>query len=73
MPTYRVTVVDPSGAIGSGVKWQRLETDEVLEYGKEVYVESESPDPGRVHARVTEVDNDAFFTNKVTVEPIREA
>ena len=42
----------------------------MLEYGNEIVVESESPEPGSIRARVTEADNDAFFTNKVTVEPI---
>jgi hypothetical protein len=66
MATYRVTVV------GSDAKWKRLKSDKILEYGDEVDVESESPEPGRIHARVTEVDNDAFFTNKVTVEHVNE-
>lgn len=68
-----MTVVDPSGRIAPGVKWKRLETESLLEYGSEVDVESETPEPGRVHAKVTDVDNDAFFTNKVTVEPIGPA
>ena len=29
--------------------------------------------PGQMRARVTEVDNDALFTNRVTVEPIGNA
>ena len=73
MPDYKVTVVDPSGRIGSGVSWKRYRSETVLEYGNEIVVESESPEPGSVPARVTEVDNDAFFTNKVTVEPIGHA
>ena len=52
---------------------KKLKTDKILEYGDEVDVESESPEPGRIRARVTEVDNDAFFTNKVTVEAIHES
>ena len=52
--------------------WKRLETENLLEYGNEVEVESDSPEPGRIRARVTDVDNDAFFTNKVTVEPIEK-
>jgi len=68
---YKVTVVDPSGAIAPGVSWKRYKSDSLLEYGNEIVVESNSPDgPGSIRARVTEVDNDAFFTNKVTVEPI---
>jgi hypothetical protein len=70
---YKVTVVDPSGRIAPGVSWKRLETESLLEYGNEVEVESGSPEPGRIRARVTDVDNDAFFTNKVTVEPIGPA
>ena len=73
MAEYKVTVVDPSGRIGRGVSWKRLETENLLEYGNEVEVESDSPEPGRIRARVTDVDNDAFFTNKVTVEPIGTA
>jgi len=66
-----VTVVDPTGAIGSGVSWKRYTSDTLLEYGSEIVVESESPDgPGPIRARVTDVDNDAFFTNRVTVEPV---
>ena len=68
-----MTVVDPSGRIGPGVSWKRLKTENLLEYGNEVEVESDSPAPGRIRARVTDVDNDAFFTNKVTVEPIGTA
>ena len=45
--------------------------ESLLEYGNEIVVESDSPGgPGSIRARVTEVDNDAFFTNKVTVEPV---
>jgi hypothetical protein len=72
MPKYKVTVVDPSGRIGRNVKWKRYDSDTVLEYGNEIVVESQTPEPGSVPARVTEVDNDALFTNKVTVEPITE-
>jgi hypothetical protein len=67
VPKYRVTVV------GSEVSWKKYESPTLLEYGNEIVVESESPEPGRVRARVTEVDNDAFFTNKVTVEAISES
>jgi hypothetical protein len=70
---YRVTMVDPSGRIGSDVSWQRYKSDMLLEYGSEIVVTSESPEPGSIRARVTEVDNDALFTNKVTVEPIDES
>jgi hypothetical protein len=70
VPSYNVTVRDPKGRIDSGVTWKRLEAETLLEYGNEVEVESDSPEPGRIRARVTDVDNDAFFTNKVTVEPI---
>ena len=68
-----MTVVDPTGRISAGESWKRLKTDTLLEYGDEVEVESDSPEPGRIRARVTDVDNDAFFTNKVTVEPIGPA
>ena len=71
MPRYKVTVVDPSGGITPGVSWKTYKSDIPLEYGNEIVIESDSPDgPGSVRARVTEVDNDALFTNKVTVEPI---
>ena len=74
MPQYKVTVVDPSGVVASGVSWKRYKSDSLLEYGNEIVVESDSPDgPGSIRARVTAVDNDAFFTNKVTVEPIGAA
>lgn len=66
-----MTVVDRSGAIPPGVSWKKYESDVPLEYGNEIVIESDSPDgPGSVRVRVTEVDNDALFTNKVTVEPI---
>ena len=58
--------------VGSSGHWKKYESPTLLEYGNEIVVESESPEPGRVRARVTEVDNDAFFTNRVTVEPIYE-
>jgi hypothetical protein len=70
VPKYRVTVVDPTGRIGAGISWKRYESSQLLEFGSEIVVESESPEPGQLRARVIEVDNDAFFTNKVTVEPI---
>jgi hypothetical protein len=71
MPRYKVTVVDPSGALGPATSWKRYTSDSLLEYGDEIVVESDAPDiPVSVRARVTEVDNDAFFTNRVTVEPI---
>jgi hypothetical protein len=71
VPQYKVTVLDPTGAVAPGVSWKRYKSDSLLEYGNEIVVESDSPDgPGSIRARVTEVDNDAFFTNKVTVEPI---
>jgi len=73
VPKYRVTVVDPTGAVGAGVKWKKYDSPTVLEYGNEIVVESQSPEPGSVRGRVTEVDNDAFFTNKATVEPIGTA
>ena len=74
MARYRVTVVDPSGRIGPGVEWKPYQSDTLLEYGNEIVVESDSPGgPGSIRARVTVVDNDAFFTNKVTVEPIGAA
>ena len=45
-----------------------------LEYGNEIVIEADqgdSPDaPTSLRARVTSVDNDAFFTDTVTVEPI---
>ena len=72
MARYRVTVVDPSGRIGPGVEWKPYQSDTLLEYGAEIVVESEAAEPGPVRARVTGVDNDAFFTNKVTVEAINE-
>jgi hypothetical protein len=71
VPQYKVKVVDPSGSLGPMVSWKRYKSESVLEYGNEIVVESDSPGgPGSIRARVTEVDNDAFFTNKVTVEPI---
>jgi hypothetical protein len=74
VPQYKVTVVDPSGAVAPGVSWKRYKSDSLLEYGNEIVVESESADgPGTIRARVTEVDNDAFFTNRVTVAPINES
>jgi hypothetical protein len=74
VPRYKVTVVDPSGGIGAEVSWKRYEAEALLEYGSEIVVESESPGgPGAIRARVTEVDNDAFFTNHVTVEPVGDA
>jgi hypothetical protein len=73
MAKYRVTVVDPSGRIGKDVAWKPYKSESLLEYGAEIVVESESPEPGAVRARVTEVDNDAFFTNKVTVQPITDS
>lgn len=68
-----MTVVDPSGRLGSDVKWKRYTSETLLEYGNEIVVESESPEPGSIRVRVTDADNDAFFTNKVTVEPIHES
>ena len=73
MPKYKVTVVDPSGSIPAGLSWKRYESEQPLEYGNEIVVESDSPEPGAVRARVTEVDNDAFFTSRVTVAPIGDA
>jgi len=70
---YNVTVVDPSGKIGRDVEWKKYDSPTLLEYGNEIVVESKSPELGSVRARVTEVDNDAFFTNKVTVEPVNES
>ena len=68
-----MTVVDPSGKIGPDVKWKRYKSETLLEYGNEIVVESESAEPGSIRARVTNADNDAFFTNKATVEPINES
>jgi hypothetical protein len=74
VPQYKVTVVDPKGMVAPGVLWKRYRSDSLLEYGNEIVVESASPDgPGPIRARVTEVDNDAFFTNRVTVERIHES
>jgi hypothetical protein len=71
VPEYKVTVLDPTGAFGTGLSWKRYKSEALLEYGNEIVIESDSPGgPGRVRARVTEVDNDAFFTNRVTVEAI---
>jgi hypothetical protein len=74
VPSYKVTVVDPSGRIPPGVSWKKYKSDVPLEYGNEIVIESDSPDgPGSVRARVTEVDNDALFTNRATVEPVQGA
>ena len=74
MPEYKVNVIDPSGALGASISWQRYRADLPLEYGNEIIVESElgdAPDaPTSLRARVVSVDNDAFFTSTVTVEPI---
>ncbi len=76
MPEYKVNVVDPSGALGPSSSWKRYRADLPLEYGNEIIVEAEHGDipdaPTSLRARVVSVDNDAFFTSTVTVEPIEE-
>jgi hypothetical protein len=74
MPEYKVNVIDPSGALSPSISWKRYRADLPLEYGNEIVVESEQGDapdaPTSLRARVVSVDNDAFFTSTVTVEPI---
>ena len=73
MADYRVTVVDPSGRIGSDVTWKRYKSETLSSTATRSSSSPSLPEPGSIRARVTDVDNDAFFTNKVTVEPIGTA
>ncbi len=76
VPEYKVNVIDPGNALGPAISWKRYRTDVPLEFGKEIIIESDEPDspdaPTSLRVRVTAVDNDAFFTSTVTVEPIDE-
>jgi hypothetical protein len=76
VPEYKVNVVDPSNALSPGISWKRYRTAVPLEYGNEIIVEADQGDaedaPRLLRARVTSVDNDAFFTSTVTVEPLGE-
>lgn len=76
MPEYRVNVVDPDNVLGQSSSWNRYRSDVPLEYGNEIMIEPAEPGvagaPGSLRARVMSVDNDAFFSSTVTVEPIRE-
>jgi len=74
VPEYKVNLIDPSGALSPSITWKRYRADLPLEYGNGIIVESEQGDapdaPTSLRARVVSVDNDAFFTSTVTVEPI---
>ena len=76
MPDYKLTVVDPGNTV-AGLSWKKYRADIPLEYGNEITIEAEQADassaPRTIRARVVEVDNDAFFTKKATVEPLAES
>jgi hypothetical protein len=72
VPEYKVTVVDADGAVEPSGAWEEYRTEVPLEYGNEITIESAEPGGGTRRVRVTSVDNDALFTQKVTVEPIGE-
>jgi hypothetical protein len=76
VPDYKLTVVDPGNAL-EGLSWKKYHAEQPLEYGNEITVEAEEADasgaPRTIRARVVEVDNDAFFTKKATVEPLDES
>ena len=67
---YKVTVIDPDGAVEASGSWKEYRAEVPLEYGNEITIESDQPGVGTLRVRVTSVDNDALFTQKVTVEPI---
>jgi hypothetical protein len=73
VPDYKLTVVDPGNDL-AGLAWKKYHAEVPLEYGNEITVEAEQADvsaaPRTIRARVVEVDNDAFFTKKATVEPL---
>jgi hypothetical protein len=75
VPDYKLTVVDPGNAL-EGLSWKKYHADRPLEYGNEITIEAEEADASgaarTIRARVVEVDNDAFFTKKATVEPLGE-
>jgi hypothetical protein len=71
VPDYKLTVVD-TGSETESLSWKEYHAEVPLEYGNEITIEAE--DGSRtLQARVVEVDNDAFFTKKATVEPIAES
>ncbi len=76
MPEYKVSVIDPGNALSPSISWKRYRSDLPLEYGNEIVIEADQGDspsaPTSLRARVTSVDNDAFLTSTVTVEPIGE-
>jgi hypothetical protein len=77
MPEYKVTVIDPRGGLSPDVTWRRYRSDVPLEYGDEIVIEADqdasTEAPSSLQVRVTSVDNDAFFTSSVTVEPTGQA
>ncbi len=76
MPEYKLTVVDPGNTL-AGLTWKKFHAEVPLEYGNEITIEAEEADssgaPRTLRARVVDVDNDALFTDKATVEPIAES
>ena len=76
MPEYKVTLNDPGNSVDPSRSWKRYHSDVPLEYGNEIVIEEDQAEPGKgpssLRVRVTSVDNDAFFTSGVTVEPIGE-
>jgi hypothetical protein len=76
VPDYQLTVVD-SGNELEGLSWKHYRAEIPLEYGNEITIEADETDasgaPRTIRARVVEVDNDAFFTKKATVEPLAES
>ena len=76
MPEYKVTVRDPGNTVDPNRSWRRYRSDVPLEFGNEIVIEADQAEPGEgpssLRVRVTSVDNDAFFTRAVTVEPIGE-
>ena len=76
MPDYKLTVVDPGNTL-EALSWKKYHAEVPLEYGNEITIEAEEADasgaPRTIRGRVTEVDNDAFFTKTATVEPLSES
>ena len=76
MPDYKLTVVDPGNTL-EGLSWKKYHADVPLEYGSEITIEADEADDSgaarTIRARVTEVDNDAFFTKTATVEPLPDS
>ena len=76
MPDYQLTVADPGNGL-EGLSWKHYHAEVPLEYGNEITIEAEQADasgaPRTIRVRVVEVDNDAFFTKKATVESVTES